>query len=137
MSIGPATAMVERWVKAWNEANLDAVDDLFAPDYSVNGTPLTPTGVKQAITWLHSVFHDRVLTVEEVVHRENRVAVRWTIRGTHAATFMGIPPSGKQVALTGINIYRLADGKIHENHECVDIYGLLTQLGATVQPLPE
>ena len=42
---------------------------------------------------------------------------------------VGIPATGKDIALSGINIYRVMDGKIKENHETVDIYGLLQQIG--------
>ena len=64
------------------------------------------------------------------------MAVRWTLRGTHSETFMGVPATGKDVTLSGINIYRLAGDRIKENHESVDVFGLLRQLGASVTPPP-
>ena len=59
----------------------------------------------------------------------DKEVVRWTIRGTHTGELMGIPPTGKQVAWTGITIYRLADGKIVEEKGEEDALGFLQQLG--------
>jgi steroid delta-isomerase-like uncharacterized protein len=134
MSTKRAKATVRSWIDAWGHANLDAVDDLFAPDYAVNGNEVTPEGVKQAIVWLHATFGNPVLTVDDIVAEADRVAVRWTLRGSHEGPFNGIAATGKPVTLSGINIYRLAGGKIKENHESVDVYGLLMQLGATFAP---
>jgi steroid delta-isomerase-like uncharacterized protein len=131
MSTDMMKAAVDEWIRAWNEVDLDAVERLFAPAYTVNGREVTPEGVKQAIVWLRSTFQDPVLKVDEIVAEADRVAVRWTLGGTHAEPFMGIPATGKKVALSGINIYRFEDGKIRENHESVDVHGALVQLGAT------
>ena len=136
MSVENARATIRSWMNAWSEGNLDAVEDIFASDYAVNGNIVTPEGVKQAIIWLHSTFHNAVLSVEKMVAEADRVAVRWSLQGTHGGAFMGIPATGRSVTLSGINIYRLANGKIQENHESVDIHGLLRQLGATVTPSP-
>ena len=74
-------------------------------------------------------FGHPVLTVEEMVAEDDHVVVRWTIRGIHSETFMGVRATGKDVTLSGINIYRLVEGKIKENHESVNIHGLLQQIG--------
>ena len=44
---------------------------------------------------------------------------------------MGVAPTSRTVELRGINVYRLAGGRIAENHEVVDIHSLLQQLGTT------
>ena len=59
----------------------------------------------------------------------DKVAVRFTARGTHKGEFLGIPPTGKQVAWAGINIYRVASGKIAETWQLSDGLGLMQQLG--------
>jgi predicted ester cyclase len=58
------------------------------------------------------------------------VAVRYTGRGTHAGAFMGIPPTGKQVTFTGIDLFRIAHGRLAEEWLMFDQLGLLRQLGA-------
>jgi steroid delta-isomerase-like uncharacterized protein len=126
------TAVIRRWVEAWHGDNLDVLDELFAPTYAVNGRPIGLEGIKQSVRYLRTVFGDPSLTIEDLVAERDRVVLRWTLRGNHSDTFMDIPPAGNPVTLTGTNIYRLADGKVAENWENVDVYGLLRQLGAVV-----
>ena len=57
---------------------------------------------------------------------------RWTLRGTHRGAFLGRPPTGRAVAVTGVELYRLAGGQIVERQASVDTDGLLRQLGVGV-----
>ncbi len=54
---------------------------------------------------------------------------RWTVRGTHKGELGGIPPTGKQVTVTGITISRIADGKTVESWWNSDDLGFWQQLG--------
>jgi steroid delta-isomerase-like uncharacterized protein len=54
--------------------------------------------------------------------------VRWTQRGTHLGPFLGIPPTGKQIAYSGINIFRVANGQIIEDTPYWDFNVILKQL---------
>lgn len=60
---------------------------------------------------------------------------RWTACGTHEGQFQGMPPTGKQVTITGSSIYRTASGKLVEGWTIADMLGLMQQLGAI--PTPE
>ncbi len=121
--------MVRRWIEeAWDGQNPDAIGELFAPDYAVNGEAIGPEGVKRSVGWLKATFGNPSLTVEDLVAEGDKVVMRWALRGEHAGEFMGVAPTGRTVELRGINVYRLAGDKIVENHEVVDIYGLLQQL---------
>jgi predicted ester cyclase len=62
------------------------------------------------------------------------VASRWTARGTHRGELMGIAPTGKQVTVTGINIERIANGKLVEGWSNYDTLGMLQQLGVIPAP---
>ncbi len=65
---------------------------------------------------------------------EDRVVVRWRFQGTHKGHFMGIPPTGKEVNVTGMTEFRLAEGKIVEGWSQADALGLLVQLGVVSPP---
>jgi predicted ester cyclase len=65
----------------------------------------------------------------------DRVAVRWTFRGTHRGYFMGIAPTGNQVEMGAMDLLRVAGGKIAETWSNVDMMAMLRQLGAI--PTPE
>lgn len=60
-------------------------------------------------------FPDLRVTVEEMIAEGDKVAYRWTMRGTHQGVYEGIAPTGKAITLTGITILRFADGKIVED----------------------
>ena len=64
----------------------------------------------------------------------DKVVTRFTYHAVHSGEFQGIPPTGKQVAMTGITILRLAGGKIEENTVELDQLGLLQQLGVVPTP---
>jgi steroid delta-isomerase-like uncharacterized protein len=60
------------------------------------------------------------------------VAARWTMSGTHAGAWGGVPPTGRTVRFAGVNFFRIADGKVAEIWNVRDDLGLREQLGAAV-----
>ena len=74
-------------------------------------------------------------SVEDMVGEGDRTVVRWTARGTRGA-LMGVPPTGRQMMVTGISIIRVANGKIIEHRLNWDTLGMLQQLGI-VPPIEE
>ncbi len=74
------------------------------------------------------------ITADEEIATGDTVVVRWTTRGTHQGLLMSpmgpVPPTGKPLTLSGVSIFRLADGKIVEQHTIFDALGMLQQLGA-------
>lgn len=133
--------LVRRAVEeVWNQGNYAAVDELAAsdivvhaslPDREVHGT----AGVKQFYATLREAFPDLHFTIEDQIAEGDRVVTRWTARGTHTGTFNGIPPTGKTGIVSGIDIDRIANGKVVECWPNADELGLLQQLG--VIPAPE
>jgi steroid delta-isomerase-like uncharacterized protein len=71
-------------------------------------------GVKQVIALYHNVFPDLTLTCDDIVPAGDKVALRWTATGTHEGDQLGVPATHKKVTLTGIDILRVADGRITE-----------------------
>ena len=81
-----------------------------------------------------SAFPDLHITVEDMIAEGDKIVARLTMRGTHQGAFLGIPPTGKQVTGTAIDINRITGGKSVEHWNNSDTLGLLQQLG--VVPLP-
>ncbi|WP_432032112.1 ester cyclase [Streptomyces antibioticus] len=70
-------------------------------------------------------------TIEDQISEDDRVCTRWTFAGTHYGDFMGLPPTGREVTMTGTTVFRFDDdGKIAEGWWQYDRLGLLSQLGA-------
>jgi predicted ester cyclase len=117
-----------------NEGDLSALDELAAPGY-VNhsapaGVPANREGLKQLTAMFRRAFPDGRMTIEDMVAEGDRVATRKTFRGTHRGELMGIPPTGREVAIGLIDIVRLGGGKVVESWSVADDMGLLQQLGA-------
>jgi steroid delta-isomerase-like uncharacterized protein len=127
-------ALVRRYFEVTARRDVAAVDQLLTQDFvthnPVRGTPPDREGVKQAAMLRGSVFPDERTSIEELVAEDDRVVVRWSWRGTHTGELLGIPPSGRQVTMNGLSMYRISDGHIAEEWEERDTLGLLQQLGA-------
>ena len=85
--------------------------------------------LKQHIAGYEAAFPRYALDVEEMIAEADQVVLRFTIRATYGGGFMNIPATGQQVAVPGIIIYRIADGKIVEHWMLVDSTVLMQQLG--------
>ena len=127
-------ATARRFYDAWNDHDPDALADVLASDYvshtSLPGVSNDAAGMKQWVAATIAAFPDIAFTVEDQVAEGDRVATRWSARGTHENTFMGIPGTGKKVTVTGINITRHKDGKSVEGWGEWDKLGMMQQLGA-------
>jgi steroid delta-isomerase-like uncharacterized protein len=124
------SVLVQKWIDAWIANDIDKLDEIFARDYKVNGTLVGVEGVKQAVQFLHSAFSNISAELHETVAAEDKVAIRWAIRARHTGNFMGIPPTGKEVELTGINIYQIVDDEILCNQEQTNILEVIQILKA-------
>lgn len=69
------------------------------------------------------------MRVDEVVVEGDRAAVATTIEGTHTGELLGMAPTGRRVSVTGIDLVRVAGGRIVEHRGLTDTVGLLRQLG--------
>ena len=126
-------ALGRRFIEeAWHGRNLAALDDIFDANFVAHDPTNTPPGLegyKQQISMFHNAFPDLQTTVEDEIVEGDRLVMRFTMRGTHQGPLMGIPPTGKQITISGISIGRIANGKIVENWTNADLLGLFQQLG--------
>ena len=128
-------ALYRRFIEeVFNQGRLDRADELLAPSYVFHdappGTPKGPDGVKQTVTLFRGAFPDLHIAFEEQVAEDDKVCSRTVMRGTHRGGIFGVPPSGRQVAMPGMTMVRIADGRIVESWVRNDVLGLMTQLGA-------
>jgi predicted ester cyclase len=140
MSAEENKALVKRFVEGfWNEGNISAAEELMAVDAEIHmptGEVVDLDGLKGfAVTWRES-FPDWHATSEELVAEGDRVAERWTGRGTHLGELQSIPPTGKRVEAPGSVFYRIVGGKIMEFRGQLDMMGLMQQLDAEKAPSP-
>jgi steroid delta-isomerase-like uncharacterized protein len=139
MSTEQNKAVVHRFIEeVINKGNLAVIDELLAPTYIYHAPSMEvsgPDGMKQLFTMLRTAFPDWYETTEDLIAEDDKVVFHVTGHGTHTGEFMGIPPTGKQVTMTGIDIVRIEGGKLVEHWANFDQLGLMQQLG--VVPAPE
>lgn len=121
-----------------SKGNLAAADAILAPEFSLH-TPLPTPGpgieaMNNVIITCRAAFHDLHVTIDDIMADGDKVTARFTARGIHKGEFMGLPPTGKAIAMTGIEIFRVKDGKIAELWGEVNLMGLMQQLG--ILPVP-
>jgi steroid delta-isomerase-like uncharacterized protein len=138
MSAEETKAIVERfWEEVWNKKNLKIVDELLPDNVVIHNFGAVVEGReawRQSFTPFFTAFPDLKLTVELTIIEGDRMAVRWAATGTHTGDFRGIAPTGKQINIAGVAIYRVAEGKIVEGWSQPDTLGLLQQIGAIPTP---
>jgi steroid delta-isomerase-like uncharacterized protein len=135
------TEIVQRVAdEIWTQGNLAVADELFAEDF-VNYDP-NPGGVtdlegyKRWVLEWRAAFPDYHVEVHDLIAEKDKIAARYTATGRHQGELFGVPASGIQVTMKGINIYRLDHGKIAEVHRSYDLLGMGQQVGY-FEPLPE
>ncbi len=124
----------------WNSGDLNVADQIFAADcfYHIND-PITPyfgegpEAAKKWVNFFRSAFPDLHIIVEDILAEGGRAAVRWTARGTHQRELMGVAPTHMKITATGIDIYRVVDGKIQELWVNWDTMSFMQLLG--LEPL--
>jgi steroid delta-isomerase-like uncharacterized protein len=127
--------LMSRFTDFINTASKDMAAELISPNaiFYVPGRlePLQgPSGYLATIGMMRAGFPDIQWTLEELIAEDDKVAARFTMRGTHNGAFFGVPPSGKKIEVKAMNFYRFTDGKIVEEHGQPDLLGLLQQIGA-------
>lgn len=122
--------------EVFNQGNLDLADELIGPNVvehqqqpGVAPDAAGPELVKQIARFFRSAFPDLEITVNDLIAENDQVAARVTIAGTHQGELMGIPPTGKRVQVSSIDIVRFEDGKAAEHWGETDIMGMMQQLG--------
>lgn len=127
-------AVAMRWQNMWYpQTDLSDLEEFIGADFVSHSMPpgisSDIAGVRQWVGIFHKAFPDADGGVDQVVVEGNKVAVRFVGTGTHQGDLFGIPPTGKPIKSTGINIFRIEAGKIVEHWNNADDLGVLQQLG--------
>jgi steroid delta-isomerase-like uncharacterized protein len=131
--------LMSRFVELINSASEPLAEELIHPDatFHVPGRadPMVgPAGYLAVIAMMRAGFPDIQWTLEEMVAEADKVAARFTMRGTHRGPFFGVPPTGRAIAVQAMNLYRISAGQIIEEYGQPDMLGLLQQIGAAPPP---
>jgi steroid delta-isomerase-like uncharacterized protein len=134
-----ASELIGRWVEIINTGSLDVLGEVWAPDCVVHaggGIPDVhgPDALAEGIALYRRALPDLTVTAEDIVTEGDRIAARFTTRGTHTGELLGIPGTGKPVAMSGFGIFRIVDGLMAEEWLLDDLMSFMTQIGAFPAP---
>ena len=134
MSTEENKAIVRKWIDACNKRNLSLLDELIAPDFFHPTWQLQGAeGYKQFYAMFLKGFPDCHETLEDIIAEGDKVWHRFKTTGTHTGEFvfgkMTLPPTGKKFTMTGVNFWRIVDGKVVEKEGVYDQLDFFRQLG--------
>ena len=118
-----------------NQLKLDVADELIAPEFkdTINSAAPFPVvgvdGIKKLAQALHDAF-DMHLTVEDLIAEGDRVVARISGTVTHKIPMFGVAPTGKKMPTNGVEIWRVANGKLAERWVFIDMIATMQHLGA-------
>lgn len=133
MTIPEENKEIVRRLNAIWQGELEIVDELVAENY-VNHNPIVPDappgpeGFKQNVSALRTAFPDIDFTLEDIIAEDDKVVLRAVGHGTHDDELMEVEPTGREVELSGIVIFRIEDGQIVERWAQFDTMGMLRQI---------
>lgn len=138
---GNKTIVRQFYENVFTKGDLDLIENLVTPDFvsHVPGAPNFgpgPAGLRQLVSVYRTAFPDLRCTIEDQLAEGDKVATRITYRGTQHGNLGDVPPTGKQMTITGIEITRMSDGKMAEAWVNFDALGQLQQLGLIPQSDP-
>ncbi|WP_216848974.1 ester cyclase [Pedobacter sp. L105] len=126
---------METFVSFINTADKKLGKEIISPKalFYVPSNPIPMRGLEgylHIIGMMRSGFPDIQWTLEDMIIENEKVAARFTMRGTHQGTFLGVPATGKSIEARAINIYYLSENQIIEEYGQPDLLGLMYQIGA-------
>lgn len=135
----PARVMVQ---EVWSRGDLDLVDELVTDDY-VHYDPALPEPVrgpdafKETVAMFREGSPELTKTIEETIVDGGTVVMPYTATATHDGEILGVPPTGNDIEVSGVFLFRVEDGRITECRDMWNAFGLLQQIEAISMPLGE
>lgn len=136
MSVAPEHKLLfgRLYHSVWNERRMEYIDQVISEthalgDPTVLGRGVGPSAYRRQVERFFAGLPDLKFHVDDTISEGEKLVVYWTIKGTHRGEFLGVPPTNKKVAFSGITINLIKDGKILESTVIWDGLGLMKQFG--------
>jgi predicted ester cyclase len=117
-------------------------DDFLTEDFTVHATHSKyaavldagdggrgPEAFKSCLTTLCATCADPVTTLDEIVREADRVMVLWTFSATRIGPFFGPAATHRRITFSGVNLFRIINGKLAETLDLIDRLSQWRQLG--------
>ena len=134
-------ALVMRYFGAVESGDLEAVKEIFSPDYILHHTTGQDWSLEKAIETVKKqnerskvMFPDVTFINEDTIVNGDKAVLMFTFKGTHKGDVEGIPATGNAVEGRSITIFRFENGKIAEGWQESNVLRLYQQLGFEIKP---
>lgn len=122
----------------YNQGKIELAEQFYASTY-VHHDPASPQvrdrdGLKEALRAFRAGCPDLQITTDALFAEGDTVTKRWTYHATHTGDLSGLPPTGRRITMSGLELFRLAGGKIVESWLAYDNLSLMQQLGIIPTP---
>jgi steroid delta-isomerase-like uncharacterized protein len=137
MSTANNKAVVLRWFQAALTGDAPTRDSLIRADciHHLPGmSPLLGPAHEEMMGAFLAAFPDLDGRIEDTLAEGDSVVLRASWRGTQRGALMDLPPTGKQVQVQELHIFRLVNGQIAEHWINYDQAGMMRQLGVVAAP---
>ena len=134
MTIEENKALARRFINdIFLKGDPQAVEELVAEDFTPHDwgdTQRGRTAMLGAIQRTSAGLSDVVMSIEDVIAEDDKVAVRLTSSATQTGEFMGLPPTGARYTIPEIHIFKIRDGQVTDHWHQLDMMGMQQQLKA-------
>jgi steroid delta-isomerase-like uncharacterized protein len=120
----------------FNQGKFQVADEIYARGFENHGLHRSANlqEDQDAVHAEKKAFPDLKMTVDMMVAEGDLVSVLWTFRGTHtAAGYGGLPPTGANISFRGITVWRMADGRIHDEWTAFNELTVYRQIASQVK----
>ena len=130
--MGTNRQLAERFAQTLTDHDLGAFSDLLDSDYVNHNRYVEPgkAGAVAVFAQFLDAFEDFRVEVDDVAVDGDTLVGRYTDRGRHTGTFMGVPASGNEIEMHSIDIWRVSDGRLAEHWDELNTLELFQQMGA-------
>jgi predicted ester cyclase len=136
----PNADYLRRWFdQVWNLGRREAIDEMLPPNCTINEGNMAVTGpgeFKPFFDRMRSAFSNMHIETHEAISEGDMVALRWTATMVHTGEFGGMPPTNKQLTVTGISMARFKNGQLNECWQNWDMLGMVEQIRGAAEPAP-
>ena len=131
--------LADNYVKAWNEGNLSLFEELLSPEIVRHTVDIYEDIIgieafKGHVTLQRATFSDFNVTLDELIIKGDNMVGRWTLTGINTGPFGELPPTGKKVKFSGVEVSHVVDGKVVEQWVYYNQAAIFTQIGFTITP---
>jgi predicted ester cyclase len=124
--------LTHKALNAWNRRDLTEYSQLYHPGVKFHGlapTTLDLAGALEGYRAFFAGFPDMALEVDDSILEGDHLALRFHVNATHTGEFQSIPPTGREINVSGLTILQFHDGKVVERWNQFNQIGMMQQLG--------